>query len=189
MAACLGRRSGRGKGLPSLLVFTDPARTADVEALAEGLGRGQALVYRAFGAPEADMVARKLAQMARRQGFRLLIGADHRLAARVGAHGVHLPERLAHQARRIRRRGWLVTAAAHSSRALRTRGVDAVVLSAIFPSASPSAGRPIGALKLAQMVKVSASPVYALGGLNDVTAPRLKGTGVIGLAGVSFSRT
>ncbi|OYU68744.1 MAG: thiamine monophosphate synthase [Alphaproteobacteria bacterium PA2] len=188
-AACLGRRGGGGKRLPPLLVFTDPARTPDVEALAAGLGRGTALVYRAFGAPDAEAVARRLLKMARRQGFLLLIGADFRLAGRIGAHGVHLPERLAHLAPALRRPGFRVTAAAHSARALRAKGVDAVVLSAIFPSASPSAGRPIGALKLAQMVRISASPVYALGGINDSTAPALTGTGVVGMAGVSFSRT
>lgn len=160
-----------------------------MEALAAGLGRGSALVYRAFGAPDAEEVARRLLKMARRQGFRLLIGADYRLARRIGAHGAHLPERLAHLAPALRRRGFMVTAAAHSARALRAKGVDALVLSAIFPSASPSAGPPIGALKLAQMVRISARPVYALGGINDRTAPALMGTGVVGMAGVSFSRT
>ena len=82
-----------------------------------------------------------------------------------------------------------MTAAAHSARALRAKGLDALVLSAIFPSASPSAGRPVGALKAAQMVRISASPVYALGGVNDATAPSLLRTGITGLAGVSFSRT
>ena len=160
-----------------------------MEALARGLGRGTALVYRAFRAPDAEAVARRLLKMARRQGFRLLIGADYRLAGRIGAHGVHLPERLAHLAPGLRRRGFLVTAAAHSARALRAKGLDALVLSAIFPSASPSAGRPVGALKAAQMVRISASPVYALGGVNDATAPSLLRTGITGLAGVSFSRT
>jgi thiamine-phosphate pyrophosphorylase len=175
--------------LPSLLVFTDPVRTPDVEALAASLGPGQALVYRAFGAAEAESVARRLLRLARQRGFRLLIGADYRLAARIGAHGVHLPERLAHLAPRVRGQGRMVTAAAHSSRALRAKGLDAVVLSAIFPSASPSAGPPIGALKLALLVRRSASPVYALGGVTAHTAPALLRTGVIGLAGISAFRT
>ena len=71
--------------MPSLLVFTDPVRTPDVEALAASLGPGQALVYRAFGAAEAESVARRLLRLARQRGFRLLIGADYRLAARIGA--------------------------------------------------------------------------------------------------------
>jgi len=188
-AACLGRGRGLGKGLPPLLVFTDPVRTGDVEVLAARLGPGTALVYRAFGAPDAEIMARRLLKLARRRGFRLLIGADYRLAARIGAHGVHLPERLAYLAPTLRRHGRLVTAAAHSARALRAPGLDAVILSAIFPSASPSAGPPLGPLRLASMVRRSASPVYALGGINDSTAASLAGTGIAGLAGVSFSRT
>lgn len=164
-------------------------RTPDVEALASSLGQGQALVYRAFGAPEAEQVARRLLRMARRQGFLLLIGADYRLAAKIGAHGVHLPERMVHLGPRVKRRGGLVTAAAHSARTLRVKGVDALVLSAIFPSASPSAGPPLGALKLAQLVRRSASPVYALGGVTNQTAAALLKTGVVGLAGVSAFRT
>ncbi|OXE35131.1 MAG: thiamine monophosphate synthase [Phenylobacterium zucineum] len=158
-------------------------------ALARGLGRNTALVYRTFGAPEAEVVARGLLGMARRQGFKVLIGADHRLAAKIGAHGIHLPERLAHLAPILSRRGWMVTAAAHAPRAMRVSGVDAVVVSAIFPSASPSAGPPLGALKLAQMVRRTSTPVYALGGITDKTAPALLRTGIVGLAGVSFFRT
>ena len=188
-AACLGRRARCGKALPRLLVFTDPVRTPDVEALAAILGPGQALVYRAYGAPESEAVARRLLRLARQRGFLLLIGADYRLAARIGAHGVHLPERLAHLAPRARGQGRIVTAAAHSPRALRAKGLDAVVLSAIFPSASPSAGPPIGALKLALLVRRDASPVYALGGVTAHTVPALLRTGIIGLAGISAFRT
>ncbi|HEX5379266.1 MAG TPA: thiamine phosphate synthase [Phenylobacterium sp.] len=170
-------------------MFTDPARTPDVEALARRLPRGAALVYRAFGAPDAEATARRLRAIARRRGLKLLIGADAGLAARIGADGVHLPERLAHQAPRLARRGWLVTAAAHSVRAARARGVDAVVVSAVFPSASASAGRPLGPVKLASVVRAAGRPVYALGGVTDKTARRLLPTGVIGVAGVDAFRT
>lgn len=189
MAACLKRRGGLRKAWPSQLVFTDPARTPDPIALAARLPRGVALVYRAFGAADADLVARKLRDIARRRGFLLLIGADARLAARVGADGVHLPERLAHHAHRIRRFGWWITAAAHSVRAARVSGVDAVVVSAVFHSTSRSAGPPLGPVRLANIARASGALIYALGGVNDATAARLNGTGVIGLAAVDVSKT
>lgn len=183
--ACLRRRAGQRKPLPALLYFTDPQRTPDPEAIAARLPRGSAVVYRAFGAADAQAVALRLKAIARRRGLMLLIGADEALAARVGADGIHLPERLAHRAPRIRARrpGWLITAAAHSPRAARAR-VDAVVVSAIFPSNSASAGKPLGPNRLAGLVRVAASPVYALGGVNAVTAARLLSTGVVGIAGV-----
>lgn len=177
------------KALPSLLAFTDPARTPDPVALARRMPRGAALVYRAFGAKDAEAVARKLKTVARTRGLVLLIGADPRLAARIGADGVHLPERLARRARALRRPGWVVTAAAHSVRAARVEGVDAVVISAAFPSNSASAGKPLGPVRLAQMVRAAGRPAYALGGVTDENARRLLPTGVVGIAGVDAFRT
>lgn len=186
-AAALSARAGLRKPLPALLFFTDPARTPDIAAAAERLPRGSAIVYRAFGAADAEATALALRRIARRRGLVLLIGADHRLAARVRADGVHLPERLAYRVRAIRRPGWLVTAAAHGPRAARralAAGADAAVVSAVFPSNSPSAGAPIGALRMARIVRVAGGPVYALGGINDKTARRLLRAGLVGLAGV-----
>ncbi len=119
----------------------------------------------------------------------LLAGADPGLASRIGADGVHLPERLAYRAAGLRRArpGWLVTCAAHSAAAVaaaRRRGADAVVLSAVFPSASPSAGRPLGPLRFAALVSSARLPVYALGGVRGRTARRLAGSGAAGLAAV-----
>ncbi|MDO8378122.1 thiamine phosphate synthase [Phenylobacterium sp.] len=183
--ACLRRRAAGRKPLPALLYFTDPARTPDPEAIAARLPRGSAIVYRSFGAVDALAVALRLKAIARQRGLTLLIGADEALAAGVGADGIHLPERLAHRARRIRARrpGWLITAAAHGPRAARAP-VDAVVVSAIFPSGSASAGKPLGPIRLAQIVRLSRSPVYALGGVNAATAARLLATGVVGIAGI-----
>lgn len=168
-------------------MFTDPDRTPDPVALARRLPRGTGLVYRAFGAPDRLETARALAAVARRRGLVLLVGADARLAARVGAAGVHLPERLAGRARRLRRPGWLVTAAAHSPRAARVGGIDAFILSTVFPSASPSAGAPLGTLRFAARARTASAPAYALGGVDDALAGRLRLTGAAGLAGVGFS--
>lgn len=191
-AAALSARARLRKPLPALLFFTDPGRTPDIAAAAARLPRGSAVVYRAFGAPDAEATARALLTIVRRRGLKLLIGADHRLAARVRADGVHLPERLAYRARAIRRPGWLVTAAAHGPRAARlalAAGADAAVVSAVFASNSPSAGPPIGALKLAEMLLTAGGPVYGLGGINDKTARRLLRAGLVGLAGVEALRT
>lgn len=188
----ISARAGSENPLPALLFFTDPARTPDIEAAARRLPRGTAIVYRAFGAANAEDQARRLLAIARPRRLKLLIGADAELAGRVGAHGVHLPERLAHRAARIRRPGWLVTAAAHSPRAARgalAAGADAAVVSAIFPSNSPSAGPPLGPLKLARLVRTAGGPVYGLGGVNDKTARRLLRAGLVGLAAVEALRT
>lgn len=188
-AASLGRRAGLRKPLPALLFFTDPVRVPDPEAAVPRLPPEAAVVFRAFGAPDAQARGRRLRATLRARGAKLLVGADATLAASVGADGVHLPQRLAHRARRIRsaRPSWIVTVAAHDLRSARRAargGAHAIVLSAIFPSRSPSAGRPLGALRLAQLVRRVGAPVYALGGVNDDTARSLLHVRLVGLAGV-----
>lgn len=173
--------------LPSLLFFTDPVRTPDAAAAANALPRGAGIVYRGFGRPEALAEARALRRLADRKRLILFIGADAQLAWKVGADGVHLPERLAHRAGGLRRRGFLVTAAAHSLPAARKAlraGAHAAVVSAVFPSASASAGAPMGALRFAEAVRAADGPVYGLGGINTKNARRLLASGAVGLAGV-----
>jgi thiamine-phosphate pyrophosphorylase len=206
-AAFLGRRDALRKGarrvLPSLLFFTDPGRTPDPEAIAARLPPGAAIVYRAFGALDAEARGARLKTIARQRKLILLIGADAGLAQRLGADGVHLPERLANRAQRLKAAhpGWLVTAAAHSLLAARrglAAGADAVVVSAVFPSASPSAGPPIGAVRLAILVRQAKrargtrrakGAVYALGGVDNKKARLLRDTGLVGLAAVDAFRT
>jgi thiamine-phosphate pyrophosphorylase len=177
-----------------LLFFTDPTRTPDPEAIARGLPRGAAVVYRAFGAADAVARGERLAAIARQRGLVLLIGADGGLAARVRAQGVHLPERLAYRARRLKAAhpGWIVTTAAHSAPAARRAlalGADAAVVSTVFASRSASAGAAMGALRLAILVRRVNGPVYGLGGVDNKKARLLKDTGLVGLAAVDAFRT
>jgi thiamine-phosphate pyrophosphorylase len=179
----------KGADLPAAWFVTDPERTPDPVATAAQLARGCGVIFRGFGRPDAEATAARLAALARRRGLLLLIGADEALAAGVGAGGVHLPERDLWKAPRIRARhpGWIITGAAHSPLALqhaRRAGLDAVLLSAVFPSHSPSAGKPIGTIKFALAVLGSRTPTIALGGVNARTAGRLVGTNAQGFAAV-----
>ena len=192
--AFLGRRYGGRKALPALLFFTDPVRTPDPEAIARRLPRGTAVVYRAFGAPDAEALGLRLRVVTRERGLTLLIGADAGLAARLGADGVHLPERMANRAQRLKAShpGWIVTAAAHSTsaaRRARAAGADAVVVSTVFASRSASASAPMGALRLAILIRRVGGPVYGLGGIDNKKARLLKSTGLAGLAAVDAFRT
>ena len=191
-AATLRLKARRGKGgakLPSVFFITDPVRTPDPVRIAEGLPRGTGVIFRGFGRPGAERVAKALAMTAVRRGLILLIGADERLAAKVGAQGMHLPERDLGRAPAIRARhsAWMITGAAHSSSALRVAkgvGLDAALLSTAFASRSPTAGRPLGAVRMAIAVRGARLPVIALGGANGRSAKRLIGTGVWGFAAV-----
>lgn len=167
-----------------MILVSDPARTPGLEPLAARLPRGSGLIYRSFGDPQAGAVARRLAAIARRRGLVLLIGAD---GARAPDAGVHWPERQAHRAGPTKRArpGVLVTAAAHSLPALiaaRRAGAAAALLSAVFQSRSPSAKAPLGPVRFAALVRKAGLPVYALGGVTTQNAPRLLGSGAVGIA-------
>ncbi|MFT4252717.1 MAG: thiamine phosphate synthase [Caulobacter sp.] len=178
-----------GDPLPRLLFFTDPARTPDPESIAEHLPTGAGIVYRPFDAADAVERGLRLADIACRRGLLLLAGADAALAQAIGADGVHLPQRLVATAPAVRAAhpAWRLTAAAHDAAAVRAAEaarIEAVVVSPVFTSNSPSAGAPLGVQGLAAIAGESALPVYALGGVNAKTAGALVGSGVYGLAGI-----
>lgn len=167
--------------------MTDPDRTPDVIALAARLPAGWGVVYRHFGAADRLAVGQALARLCRRRRLVLLVAADPRLARRIGADGVHWPEaRLRARRRAFVPRGFIETAAAHSRRALANAarcGVDAVIVSAVFASASPSAGPPIGVLRFRRLALASPLPVYGLGGVDADTASRVRRLTCARLAG------
>jgi thiamine-phosphate pyrophosphorylase len=179
----------RGKPLPNLLFFTDPERTPDPERVAERLPAGAAVVFRAFGAPDAAARGARLREITWRRGLPLLVGADAALARAVGADGLHLPERLASTLPGLRQAhpDWLITIAAHGLDAAHVgalAGADALVVSPVFPSRSPSAGAPLGVEGLKRIVAAVETPIYALGGVRADTVARLLDTGIVGIAAV-----
>jgi thiamine-phosphate pyrophosphorylase len=102
---------------------------------------------------------------------------------------VHLPERLMRLGPRLRRAhpGWLITTAAHGPRAVAAAArlrLDAALVSAVFASASPSAGRPLGPIRFARLVGDARLPIIALGGVDTRRSKRLADSGGAGLAAI-----
>lgn len=177
--------------LPPLLFFTDPTRTPEPWRTAERLPEGAAVVYRSFGAPDAETVARRLRTVTAARGVRLLIGLDAALAERVEADGVHLPERALTEAAAVRAAhpDWLLTGAVHSQAAAELAPVDldALILSPVFPAGGASAAKPalgVQAFAFAAAGRASRRQIYALGGITVATVGDLAGTGACGIAGV-----
>ncbi|BDX01117.1 thiamine phosphate synthase [Maricaulis maris] len=188
MASAAARLTGdRPHVLPPLLALTDPLRQPDPVALIANLAPGSGVIYRHFGAADRLETARRAVTLANRKGVTILVSSDPDLARRSGAHGIHWPEQHIAQAGRMRARGstLIFTASAHSVKALaraRLAGIDATLVSTVFPSASPSAGRPMGPLALAAWAQHSDMPIYALGGVNPRTIRRLESLQISGVA-------
>jgi hypothetical protein len=119
-----------------------------------------------------------------REGARLV------LAGRPGADGAHFPEARIGEACHWRavRSQWLITCAAHSlaacARIART-GATAALLAPVFKTESHAGAETLGPVRLLLIAGQSPVPVYALGGIDQVTARRLQDADLAGLAAVS----
>ena len=180
-----------GHRLPALVLMTDRERLPDPVAAIRTLPRGSLVVARDTDADGLRRLAFRIAPLCRACRVRLLVASDWRLARAAGAAGLHLSEGAARHGdrrwRQGRRRGWLVTAAAHSPSAVRRAaalGVDAVFISPVFITASHPGQRPIGALRFTRWACASPVPVFALGGIDGGTARRLSQAGAAGFAAI-----
>lgn len=178
-----------GRTLPRLWFLTDGARVADPLAVAERLPAGSGLVLRDYGYAKRAPLATALAAVARRRGLVFLVGGDAALAARVGADGVHLPERdlVRLAALRSLYPDFIVTAAAHGMAALHEAaagGAAAAFVSPVFPTASHPGAPALGAAAFHRLAVASPLPVIALGGLTAATVPALAQTPLAAIAAI-----
>jgi thiamine monophosphate synthase len=182
-ARCAGARMG---GLPGGLFLTDPARVEDPATIIETLPDGIGVIVRHFGIEAEIARAHQLVSLCKRQKRLVLIAADPGLAEKLKADGVHWPFRLRRRIRRSDRPGWFNTLSVHSPAELRlaqTSLADALIMSTVFASDSPTAGNALGLPRFARAAQGSQQPVYALGGITPVNAGRVSSIG--GFASVS----
>lgn len=163
--------------LPPLVLMTDDDRLPDPLRAVRALPRGSMVIVRARQDERRRALARALRPLAQARGLFLLIAGDVALALALGADGVHLPESRIGEAAGLRaHHRLLITSSAHSFASLRRAAyVDALLLSPVFPTASHP-GRPcLGPLRAGAIARVTAVPVYALGGVTADNAGRLCG--------------
>lgn len=176
--------------LSPYVFMTDPARVPDLMKSVKVLPIGSAIIYRHFGKTDKHEEAAALRQVTFAKSQQLLIGNDPQLAMDIGADGVHFRRDALLSAPTLWRQrcpNWIISMAG-----LKTGGyhaelncLDALFISSIFESQSPSAGEPIGTAALKSKINSLPVSVFALGGINRKTAPDLIGTGAAGLAAIN----
>jgi thiamine-phosphate pyrophosphorylase len=181
MGNSLARQQQRLNAAFPLVMFTD-GRGADWVAAARRLPRGSLVVVRGRSDRERAALAESLCGI-----VPLLIAGDERLAARVGAAGLHLPQaRIGEAAHwRARHPDWIITAAVHSLGAMaRAHQLDALFLSPVFPTQSHPTAPSLSPARAAFVAAASPLPVYALGGVTArnaaLLAPGFSGIAAIG---------
>lgn len=180
--------------LPKRLLLTDTERGGDPFDQLESLDAADALILRHYEVTERDRLALALAlrKATRARSVRLLVAGDRRLATAVDADGIHIPSWKAKRGKGEggrRKPGWIITAAAHNGAELRAAalaGADAALLSPAFATASHPDRTGLGAVRFARLSTTAQIPVYALGGVTNKTAKRLKHVpNLVGWAAVS----
>jgi thiamine-phosphate pyrophosphorylase len=175
-----------GSALPALVLLTDDERLADPIAATHALPRGSMVILRARDGAQRANLAATLLPLMRTRKIKLLIANDAGLAVRIGADGIHLPQRQARDATHWRalHPGWIITAAAHALSAIHVKHVDALFVAPVFATQSHPDKQHLGPLRLRLIAQQSRVPVYALGGINATTAEQLSGAKLAGLGAI-----
>ena len=107
-----------------------------------------------------------------------------------GAHGVHVPGDglRVDSIRECSPPGFVIGVSAHSLDDVRRAaegGADFVVFGPIFPTSSKPGAPGVGIQRLAEVVRGTNLPVYALGGITPDHVSEVAATGAAGVAGIS----
>ncbi len=177
---------------PGLIFMTDAARLKDPLPVVRHLPSGSAVILRHYSDPSRAEIAASLIKETKGRHIKILISGDVRLAVHVGAQGIHIPESMAKSGTKTWKHWlkpyWLVTAAAHSQKALlraKQLGANAALLSPVFSTTSHPNTIPIGVLRFTSWSRNSPLAIYALGGVTKNNAQRLKESKIQGIAGIS----
>lgn len=145
---------------------------------------------------EKHLSARKLLDLTRRalslaegSATKILVNTHVDVALATRASGVHLPADSVspHRWREIVPLGFLIGVSCHTVRELRqaeAEGADFAVYGPVFPS--PGKGAPIGIEGLAEGIRATRLPVYALGGIDKENAAACQHAGAAGVGAISL---
>jgi thiamine-phosphate pyrophosphorylase len=190
MADALSRaklaRVARSLNAGGLILMTDDLRLPNPVPAVRALPPGSLVIVRARDQKRRASLAMRLRPVAWARGLILLIADDPQLARAIGANGLHLPEGRAREAAHWRARNpdWLITAGAHSLKAvLRAVNADAVLLSPVFSTGSHKGARPLSPARARMIARGVPMPVFALGGVTAQNSVLL--SGFSGIAAIS----
>ncbi|WP_415811641.1 thiamine phosphate synthase [Litorimonas haliclonae] len=174
--------------LSPLIAMSDPVRTPDVIGWARALPKHCAVIYRYDTFDES--LAKELRKVTTANSQQLLIRSQSRYEFSDGQHFKRDTDLALISEAKRKFPDALLTLAALKKRRYKAPlpDIDGLLVSAIFPSKSPSAGTPIGVETLKERTKEMKAPVFALGGINTKTAPALFGTNVAGIAAIGALR-
>jgi thiamine-phosphate pyrophosphorylase len=162
------------------MLITDCWREDWEKACKAGIGAIQ-LRNKESSAQELWAIAKRLREITRKWGVKLLINERSDIALAVGADGVHFPEKC-----QLIRAG-LTGKSVHSIESAlqaEAEGADYLLFGPVFETALKPIAQ--GVEKLKQLVSAVKIPVYAVGGIGPEKIPALQEAGAAGAAAISY---
>lgn len=175
---------GRHCRLSPLIAMSDPKRTPDILDWVKTLPGHCAVIYR-YDKFDTGL-AKELRALTLKNNQQLIMRSEKVPSACDGLHFKRQSD-IKHIIRQRRRHPEaLLTLAALKMQSYPEPlpALDGLLVSAVFPSESPSAGKPIGVDALKAKAVQFNNPVFALGGVNEHTVLQLKDTGIAGIAAI-----
>ena len=181
------------KHMPPLLYLTDEKRAPNPLPVISKLKPGTGVILRHYNSKSRLELGFEIREICKKNQLTFIVARDFSLGGKLGADGMHLPEHvLLSPPLEIqlggRRPNKILTAAAHSYKSLlkcAALTINAALLSPVFPTQSHPGQPQLGVNKFQKLANQASVPVYALGGINDKTAHRLKNSSAVGIAGIS----
>lgn len=173
--------------VPALVLFTDDDRPVDWIEAASALPREAAIIIRSRDAKTREALAKSVLAVAKPRGIRLAIADDAKLAIRLRAAGLHIPEAAASQFATFRRLmpASFLTVSAHGERGLVKTSrmkADAAFLSPMFDTQSHPGASFLGSVRWARLNNGRNAPAFALGGINGRSVLKAIAAGASGIA-------
>ncbi len=176
--------------LPSIYAITNVAEMGEqafLIALENQLNQGLKLIQireKQLSDESLKRFAKKVIDLTKPYGAKVLINANVDLARELNVDGVHLPS---YDLMKCSNKpsGLMVAASCHNALELshaQNLGLDFVVVSPVMPTLSHENGVILGWKAFEQMIKNCNLPVYALGGLNELGLSQALSCGARGIA-------
>ncbi len=164
--------------LPVFYFFFDPNRIENPFSILPFLPSGSAFIFRYFGDKKLKQMGRRIAHYCQQNKIRLFIGKDPDFAFKLGAYGVHLPDKLSNQVNLIKYRypGLVCTLSVHhifNLKSCEKLNADAYFISPVFKNPYKNKGQVLSPIKLKACLYEFSKPVFALGGVNITTIKQL----------------
>ena len=183
----------KGNKLPKIIIVFDDKVFNEKKFSKLKIPKETAFLLRSYKIKERKKIAKQLLKFCKMKKIKLLIGSDIKLAEEINADGIHFPEYMLNKniinkiaIKKIKSmKNKIITSAAHSLKSIKKAecfGIDAALLSPIFPSKSHPKLKNLGLKKLNKILQKIELPIYALGGINLKNVKSLSKTGIIGYA-------